>query len=202
MIGTDGVFEDVAVDDPVALRSLPGDVFRTGLQLQLLQGGAIEKTGAEGSCHDDVGHAFSERQVQGLWAGDMLFSLAQALHVECRIRFDDQALLRSGLPVVASLAAGPLKLIDQAKGEAEFVRGLEGFADNLPPGFGEVGRLQAVAIVRIRAVHAVLDHPLHLPPEFLRVERPVPKPERTNAVLATGIEKLAVEPALPRWCRG
>ena len=113
--------------------------------------------------------------------------------MELGIGFNHVALVDARHPIIARLTAGPLKLIDHAEGKSGFLGGLQSPAQRLPPLFRQIASLEAVAIVGIGAVNAMLNHLANLASQFLARQGSIPKPKRPDAVFPVGIEELLVK---------
>src|SRR5208282_5359363 len=96
------------------------------------------------------------------------------------IAFNHVAFVDPRHPIIARFAAGPLKLVDHAEGKSRLLGRLQAPAQGLPPLFRQITSLEAVAIVGIGAVNAMLNHLANLTSQLLARQGAVPKPERPN----------------------
>ena len=113
--------------------------------------------------------------------------------MELGIGFDHVALVDARHPIIARLTAGPLKLVDHAERKSGFLGGLQASAQCLPPLFRQIASLEAIAIVGIGAVDAMLNHLANLASQLLARQGAVPKPKRPDAVFPVRIEELLVK---------
>ena len=131
--------------------------------------------------------------IHALRAGDQRLGRMQHTDVKVTIGQHYTALVGARHPIVARLAARPLKIVDHAKREACLPRSLQPGADGSPPIFGEIGSLEPIAIVRVCPVHAVFHHQTNLPADLLCLHLAVPEPKRADAIFAVRIRKGFVE---------
>jgi len=169
------------------------NLLRSRGYFQGLEGAAVQHLpslnlrDADECCPPGQGNVNVLRALYGLLDG------AKLTHLEIGIRFDDETFLRPGLPVVTRFTAWPFKIVNHAEREAILAGRFQGLADDRPPLFREIRRLQSIALMGICSVDAMVDHLLDLSADLSNFESSIPKPERTNAEFSIRIQKATVE---------